>query len=42
MKAVVPLEEASDVSLFGSKATGLGEAARGGIPLPPGVARKGD
>jgi pyruvate,water dikinase len=41
-KVAVPLEEASDVSLFGSKATGLGEAARGGIPLPPGVALSGD
>jgi len=41
-KVAVPLEDASDVGLFGSKATGLGEAARGGIPLPPGVALSGD
>jgi pyruvate,water dikinase len=38
---VVPLEEARDDSLFGSKAVGLGEAARAGIPLPPGVALSG-
>jgi hypothetical protein len=42
MKAVVPLEEVRDDSLFGSKAVGLGEASRGGIPLPPGVALSGD
>jgi phosphoenolpyruvate synthase/pyruvate phosphate dikinase len=42
MKTVIPLEEASETSLFGSKAVGLGEAARGGIPLPPGVALSGD
>ncbi|HST24437.1 MAG TPA: PEP/pyruvate-binding domain-containing protein [Gaiellaceae bacterium] len=38
---VVPLEEASDESLYGSKAVGLGEAARSGLPLPPGVALSG-
>ena len=42
MEAVVPLEKAEDDSLFGSKAVGLGEAARGGIPLPPGVALAGE
>ena len=42
MEAVVPLERAEDDSLFGSKAVGLGEAARGGIPLPPGVALAGE
>ena len=42
MEAVVPLEKATDDSLFGSKAVGLGEAARGGIPLPPGVALAGE
>jgi pyruvate,water dikinase len=41
LEAVVPLEKAEDDSLFGSKAVGLGEAARGGIPLPPGVALAG-
>lgn len=41
MKTVVPLAEASDDSVFGSKAVGLGEAARGGLPLPPGIALAG-
>ena len=41
MRRVVPLEEADDESVFGSKAVGLGEAARGGLPLPPGVALAG-
>lgn len=41
MDGVVPLEEAYDESLFGSKAVGLGEAARSGLPLPPGVALSG-
>jgi pyruvate,water dikinase len=38
---VVPLERARDESLFGAKAIGLGEAARGGLPLPPGFALAG-
>jgi pyruvate,water dikinase len=38
----VPLVEARDESIFGSKAVGLGEAAREGLPLPPGVALSGD
>jgi len=38
---VVPLEEVHDDSVFGSKALGLGEAARGGLPLPPGIALAG-
>ena len=41
MRPVVPLHEAADDSVFGSKAVGLGEAARGGLPLPPGVALAG-
>src|SRR5436190_19870041 len=41
MSEVVPLEEALEVGLFGSKAVGLGEAARTGLPLPPGVALSG-
>ncbi|HLY36100.1 MAG TPA: PEP/pyruvate-binding domain-containing protein [Candidatus Limnocylindria bacterium] len=41
MKTVVPLAEAHDDSVFGSKAVGLGEAARGGLPLPPGIALAG-
>jgi len=38
---VVGLVEAHDVSLYGSKAVGLGEAARAGLPIPPGVALSG-
>lgn len=41
MSQVVPLAEARDDALFGSKAVGLGEAARAGLPLPPGVALSG-
>jgi pyruvate, water dikinase len=41
MSGVVPLAAAHDVSLYGSKAVGLGEAARAGLPLPPGVALSG-
>ena len=41
MSKVVSLEKADDVAVFGSKAVGLGQAARAGIPLPPGVALPG-
>ena len=41
MKQVVPLEKARDDAVFGSKAVGLGDAARAGLPLPPGVALSG-
>ncbi len=41
MSGVIPLAEAREDALFGSKATGLGAAARGGLPLPPGVALSG-
>ena len=41
MTGVVALIEAHDDSIFGSKAVGLGAAARGGLPLPPGVALSG-
>ena len=41
MKQVVPLAKAHDHAIFGSKAVGLGEAARSGLPLPPGVALSG-
>jgi hypothetical protein len=41
VKTVVPLEKARDDAIFGSKAVGLGQAARGGLPLPPGVALSG-
>jgi pyruvate,water dikinase len=41
VKGIVPLESARDETIFGSKAVGLGEAARAGLPLPPGVALSG-
>ena len=41
MKRVVPLEKASETALFGSKAVGLGQAIRDGLPVPPGVALSG-
>src|SRR6478672_8218433 len=41
MTGVVPLTEAREHSVFGSKAVGLGDAARGGLPVPPGVALSG-
>ncbi len=41
MNGVVVLADARDVSQFGSKAVGLGEAVRAGLPLPPGVALAG-
>jgi pyruvate,water dikinase len=42
VKKVVPFREARERSLFGSKALGLGDAAREGLPVPPGVAMSGD
>jgi pyruvate,water dikinase len=41
VKEVVSLVEASDTSIFGSKAVGLGDALRDGLPVPPGVALSG-
>ena len=41
MTEVVPLVEAHEDSRFGAKATGLGEAARHGLPIPPGIALSG-
>ena len=41
MKQVVPLEQARDDAIFGSKAVGLGQALRDGLPVPPGVALSG-
>jgi pyruvate,water dikinase len=41
VKTVVALVKARDDAVFGSKAVGLGEAARGGLALPPGVALAG-
>ena len=42
MSGVLPLAQAEDTSLFGSKAVGLGQALRDGLPVPPGVALAGD
>src|SRR5438132_3868883 len=42
MSEVVPLIEARDTARFGSKAVGLGQALRDGLPVPPGVALAGD
>jgi pyruvate,water dikinase len=38
---IVPLAKALDDRLFGSKAVGLGQALREGLPVPPGVALSG-
>jgi pyruvate,water dikinase len=40
-KEVVPLEKARETAVFGSKAVGLGDAIRDGLPVPPGVALSG-
>ena len=42
MKKVVPFAKARETSLYGSKAVGLGDATRHGLPVPPGVALSGD
>src|SRR6476646_4312385 len=42
MKKVVPFTKATERSHFGSKAVGLGDAARQGLPVPPGIALSGD
>jgi pyruvate,water dikinase len=41
VKEVVPLERARETALFGSKAVGLGQAVRDGLPVPPGIALSG-
>jgi pyruvate,water dikinase len=41
VKEVVPLEKAREVAIFGSKAVGLGDAIRDGLPVPPGIALSG-
>jgi pyruvate,water dikinase len=38
---VVSLAEVADTSVFGSKAVGLGQAVRDGLPVPPGIALSG-
>src|SRR3954464_8776374 len=42
LAGVVPLAEATDESLYGAKAVGLGTAMRAGLPVPPGVALSGE
>ena len=42
MIQVVPLAEARETALFGSKAVGLGDALRAGLPVPAGIALSGD
>jgi pyruvate,water dikinase len=42
VKTAVPFTKAHEISLYGSKAVGLGDAAREGLPVPPGVAISGD
>jgi pyruvate,water dikinase len=42
VKKVVPLVKATEEALYGAKAVGLGDAARAGLPVPPGVALAGD
>lgn len=42
MKKIAPLTKAREVAQFGSKAVGLGDAMRQGLPVPPGVAISGD
>jgi len=42
VKQVVPFAKARETSLYGSKAVGLGDAARHGLAVPPGVALSGD
>src|SRR5215472_8128360 len=41
MPEVVPLVVAREDARFGAKATGLGAAARAGLPIPPGIALSG-
>jgi len=41
VRRVVPLEKARDDLIFGSKAVGLGQAIRDGLPVPPGIALSG-
>jgi len=41
VNGVLPLREVADTSVFGSKAVGLGEAVRAGLPVPDGFALSG-
>jgi pyruvate,water dikinase len=42
VSALVPLADVADTAIFGSKAVGLGQAVRDGLPVPPGIALAGD
>jgi hypothetical protein len=42
VKRAVPVAKARETALYGAKAVGLGDAARQGLPVPPGVALSGD
>jgi phosphoenolpyruvate synthase/pyruvate phosphate dikinase len=42
MKSAIPLAGADNEAIFGAKATDLGEAARAGLPVPPGIALAGE
>ena len=41
MTGIVPLLDATEESLYGAKALGLGDALRAGLPVPPGIALAG-
>ena len=41
MSDLVSLADVADTSIFGSKAVGLGQAIRAGLPVPPGFALAG-
>jgi len=42
VRKAVPFARARETALYGSKAVGLGDAARARLPVPPGVALSGD
>ena len=42
MTSLLWLAEVTETSIFGSKAVGLGQAVRDGLPVPPGIALAGD
>jgi pyruvate,water dikinase len=42
VKKAVAFAKARQTALYGSKAVGLGDAARAGLPIPPGIALSGD
>jgi len=41
LSELLSLAEVADAAVFGSKAVGLGQAVRDGLPVPPGVALSG-